>query len=95
MVDAFQDFFISVNLGGSIDQIGVDGVRLLSCWLHLEGFFQDFSLFPGQPRFAIIAYKQGPDEFRSNVVPDAKTTGHEKSCNGCCNGRLKGFCEGS
>ena len=61
----------------------------------LRGIFSGFLLFPGQHRSAIIACKQGPDEFRLDVVPDAKTTGHEKSCNGCCNGRLKGFCEGS
>ena len=41
-----------------LDQIGVKGVRLLSCWVHPEGFFQDFPLFPGEDRFAIVVYKQ-------------------------------------
>ena len=41
-----------------LDQIRVEGVRLLSCWVHLEGFFQDFALFPGEHRLAIVVNKQ-------------------------------------
>ena len=29
-----------MNLQSLLDQIGVEGVRLLSCWVHPEGFFR-------------------------------------------------------
>ena len=52
------DLAFEMNLESLLDQIGVEGVRLLSCWVHPEGFFQDFPLFPGEHCLAIVVCKQ-------------------------------------
>ena len=33
------DLAFEMNLESLLDQIGVEGVRLLSCWVHKEGGF--------------------------------------------------------
>ena len=44
------------------NQNGVKGVRLLSCWVHPKGFFEQFPLFSCEHSLAIAVQEQAVAE---------------------------------